>query len=78
MCCPLIRIGRISRLTPEDEITLGHRVKRMMTLMDLKETLSQSLKRVPTVQQWANQTSLLPLRTPAGIATGAAGQAPDD
>ncbi len=50
----------------------------MMTLMDLKETLSQSLKRVPTVQQWANQTSLLPLRTPAGIATGAAGQAPDD
>ncbi|WP_017301734.1 RpoD/SigA family RNA polymerase sigma factor [Nodosilinea nodulosa] len=51
-------IGRIPRLTPEDEIVLGHRVKRMMTLIDLKATLSQSLKRVPTVQQWANQVNL--------------------
>jgi RNA polymerase nonessential primary-like sigma factor len=53
-------IGRIPRLMPEDEITLGHQVQQMMALVQIEQTQRQSLGKVPTLQQWADQANLSP------------------
>jgi RNA polymerase nonessential primary-like sigma factor len=54
----LRQIGRIPRLTPEEEITLGHQVKQMMGLLEAKSQLQKILKAEPTQAQWAEAVNL--------------------
>jgi RNA polymerase nonessential primary-like sigma factor len=54
----LRQIGRIPRLTTEEEITLGHQVKQMMGLLEAKSQLQTTLKAEPTQAQWAEAVNL--------------------
>jgi DNA-directed RNA polymerase sigma subunit (sigma70/sigma32) len=54
----LRQIGRIPRLTPEEEITLGHQVQQMMGLLEAKTQLQQTIKAEPTQAQWAEAVHL--------------------
>jgi RNA polymerase nonessential primary-like sigma factor len=54
----LRQIGRIPRLTPEEEITLGHQVQQMMGLLKAKSQLQQTIKAEPTQAQWAEAVNL--------------------
>jgi RNA polymerase nonessential primary-like sigma factor len=49
----LHEIGRVPLLTREQEIIYGKQVNRMMSLLQVKETLAETLQRQPTSQEWA-------------------------
>ncbi|MBD0363772.1 MAG: sigma-70 family RNA polymerase sigma factor [Coleofasciculus sp. C3-bin4] len=51
-------ISRVPRLTPEDEITLGHQVNRMMSLLGTKRALEQVLEQTPSLEQSAAQAMI--------------------
>lgn len=51
-------IGRIPRLTHEQEIELGKQVQQMMSLLVAKEDLTKKLRREPKVAEWAAHKGL--------------------
>ncbi len=56
----LLEIGRVPLLTQEQEIILGKRVQRMMSLLAEREKLAKKLRLEPTLKQWANAVDLTP------------------
>lgn len=54
----LREIGRIPLLTPQQEIVYGHQVHQMMSLLLKKEALTITLRREPTLAEWAAQVQL--------------------
>lgn len=54
----LKEIGRISRLTREEEISLGKRVQHLKELNEHIEPLSESLGREPSMAEWAAAAKL--------------------
>lgn len=54
----LREIGRIPLLTPQQEISYGHQVHQMMSLLSKKEALAVILRREPTLAEWAAQVQL--------------------
>lgn len=49
----LHEIGRVPLLTHEQEIVYGKQVQQMMSVLEVKEALAQTLDRVPTEAEWA-------------------------
>ncbi|MGJ3249020.1 MAG: RNA polymerase sigma factor, RpoD/SigA family [Elainellaceae cyanobacterium] len=54
----LHEIGRVPLLTHEQEIVFGKQVQRMMELLELKESLAETLDREPSIQEWAEKAEL--------------------
>lgn len=54
----LKEIGRISRLTREEEVSLGKRVQHLKELNEHIEPLSESLGREPSLEEWATAAKL--------------------
>ena len=54
----LLEIGRFPLLTHEQEIILGKRVQRMMSLLAEQEKLENKLGLKPTLKQWAKAVDL--------------------
>lgn len=54
----LREIGRIPLLTPSQEISYGHSVQQVMSLLSTKETLSFKLGREPSFSEWAAQVTM--------------------
>ncbi|PZO33214.1 MAG: RNA polymerase sigma factor, RpoD/SigA family [Shackletoniella antarctica] len=54
----LKEIGRISRLTREEEVSLGNRVQHLKELNEHIEPLSESLGREPSLEEWATAAKL--------------------
>jgi RNA polymerase nonessential primary-like sigma factor len=54
----LHEIGRVPLLTHEQEITYGKQVQRLMVLQGAKANLAVSLKREPTLTEWARHLNL--------------------
>ena len=54
----LHEIGRVPLLTHEQEIIFGKQVQRMMSLLEKKEALAQSLGREPHWEEWLEKTGL--------------------
>jgi RNA polymerase nonessential primary-like sigma factor len=54
----LKEIGRISRLTREEEVSLGKRVQHLKELNEHIEPLSESLGREPSLEEWAAAAKL--------------------
>ena len=54
----LHEIGRVPLLTHEQEIILGKQVQKMLSLFELKETLSEQLGRAPSDAEWAQAAEL--------------------
>ncbi|MEM8503749.1 MAG: RpoD/SigA family RNA polymerase sigma factor [Cyanobacteria bacterium P01_D01_bin.1] len=53
-------IGRFPLLTHEQEITLGKTVQHLMQLEGIKDDLTESLDREPTLAEWAEATDFTP------------------
>jgi RNA polymerase nonessential primary-like sigma factor len=49
----LHEIGRVPLLTHEQEIVFGKQVQHMMSLIEVKESLVETLDREPTISEWA-------------------------
>jgi RNA polymerase nonessential primary-like sigma factor len=54
----LKEIGRISRLTREEEVSLGKQVQRLMQVEKVKQELADSLGRDPNLEEWADAAGL--------------------
>ena len=54
----LHEIGRVPLLTHEQEIILGKQVQAMMTLLDCRDELSESLKHEPSDHEWAEAAKI--------------------
>ncbi len=54
----LREIGRVPRLTDEEEITYGKQVQRLTRLEEVKATLAEKLDRSPTSEEWAEAVEL--------------------
>jgi RNA polymerase nonessential primary-like sigma factor len=54
----LKEIGRITRLTREEEVSLGKQVQRLMEMDRVRQTLSESLGREPRLDEWAAAVDL--------------------
>jgi len=54
----LHEIGRVPLLTHEQEIIFGKQVQAMMPVLDLRDSLQESLDREPTRQEWAEAADL--------------------
>jgi RNA polymerase nonessential primary-like sigma factor len=54
----LHEIGRVPLLTHEQEIIYGKQVQKMMTLLEQKEMLAQTLGREPSNEEWLESVSL--------------------
>ncbi|PSN19023.1 RNA polymerase sigma factor, RpoD/SigA family [filamentous cyanobacterium CCP5] len=63
-------IGRIPMLSPEAEITLGHQVQTLMTLLAVKDTLAETLGQAPTLQQWADGANLSQMELQRSLSRG--------
>ena len=59
----LKEIGRISRLTREEEVSLGKQVQRLMKVEKVRDELAESLDRDPTLEEWAEAAGIADLRT---------------
>ncbi|NJL46125.1 MAG: sigma-70 family RNA polymerase sigma factor [Leptolyngbyaceae cyanobacterium SM2_3_12] len=51
-------IGRITRLTREEEISLGKQVQRLVQLTEKSDALTKRLGREPSMAEWAEATGL--------------------
>ena len=54
----LHEISRISLLTPEQEINLGQKVQRLMTLLECQTHLAKKFERLPSGTEWAAAVEL--------------------
>jgi RNA polymerase nonessential primary-like sigma factor len=54
----LHEIGRVPLLTHEQEIVLGKQVQQMMGLLEIQASLSATLERPPTKEEWAEAAEL--------------------
>ncbi|BBA79306.1 RNA polymerase sigma factor [cyanobacterium endosymbiont of Rhopalodia gibberula] len=54
----LHEIGRVPLLTHEQEIIYGKQVQRMMSLLEIKERLTQNLGQEPSLKEWAKAVNL--------------------
>jgi len=54
----LHEIGRVPLLTHEQEIVLGKQVQQLMVLLEVKQSLAQTLDREPTEEEWAEAAKL--------------------
>ena len=54
----LKEIGRISRLTREEEVSLGKQVQRLMKVEKVRDELAESLDRDPTLEEWAEAAGI--------------------
>ncbi|NJN20012.1 MAG: RNA polymerase sigma factor, RpoD/SigA family [Leptolyngbya sp. RL_3_1] len=54
----LHEIGRVPLLTHEQEIVLGKQVQQMMGLLEIQASLSETLERSPTKEEWAEAAEL--------------------
>jgi RNA polymerase nonessential primary-like sigma factor len=54
----LKEIGRISRLTREEEVSLGKEVQWLMQATKVKEELANTLDREPSLEEWANAAEM--------------------
>jgi RNA polymerase nonessential primary-like sigma factor len=54
----LKEIGRISRLTREEEVSLGKQVQQLMQVEKVREELAESLDREPGLEEWANAANM--------------------
>lgn len=54
----LHEIGRVPLLTHEQEIIYGKQVQRMMSLLEIKERLTQDLGHEPSLKEWAKAVKL--------------------
>ncbi len=53
-------IGRFPLLTHEQEITLGKTVQQLMSLESIREELTESMDREPTLSEWAQAADFSP------------------
>ncbi|ELR96731.1 RNA polymerase sigma factor, RpoD/SigA family [Gloeocapsa sp. PCC 73106] len=56
----LHEIGRVPLLTPEQEISYGKQVQKMMSLIEAKEKLNKQLGREANKQEWAQYVQMDP------------------
>ncbi|ACK72890.1 RNA polymerase, sigma 70 subunit, RpoD subfamily [Gloeothece citriformis PCC 7424] len=68
----LREIGRVPLLTHEEEIVLAKRVQRFMALQDIKDALTQTLKREPQDSEWASAAKITEEELHRAIAAGKA------
>ncbi|MBE9136280.1 RNA polymerase sigma factor, RpoD/SigA family [Nodosilinea sp. LEGE 07088] len=68
----LKEIGRISRLSREEEISLGKQVQRFMQLTQQADSLTKALGREPTLAEWATEAKLSATELNQQIADGEA------
>jgi RNA polymerase nonessential primary-like sigma factor len=68
----LKEIGRISRLTREEEVSLGKQVQRFVQLNQQAESLTESLGRKPTLEERAIEAQLSPAELNHQISDGEA------
>jgi RNA polymerase nonessential primary-like sigma factor len=54
----LHEIGRVPLLTQEQEICYGKQVQQMMLLQEVKQSLEQTLNRLPTQMEWAQAATV--------------------
>jgi RNA polymerase nonessential primary-like sigma factor len=54
----LHEIGRVPLLTQEQEICYGKQVQQMMLLQEVKQSLEQTLNRLPTPLEWASAATV--------------------
>jgi RNA polymerase nonessential primary-like sigma factor len=54
----LHEIGRVPLLTHEQEIIYGKQVQKMMTLLEAKDALTQSLGKEPKAEEWAKEAQM--------------------
>jgi RNA polymerase nonessential primary-like sigma factor len=54
----LHEIGRVPLLTQEQEICYGKQVQQMMLLQEVKQSLEQTLNRLPTQLEWASAAAV--------------------
>ena len=54
----LHEIGRVPLLTHEQEIIYGKQVQKMMSLLEIKEQLTQELREEPSLKEWARAVNL--------------------
>ncbi|TVP64183.1 MAG: RNA polymerase sigma factor, RpoD/SigA family [Leptolyngbya sp. LCM1.Bin17] len=54
----LKEIGRISRLTRDEEISLGKQVQQLVQLTEIADELEDTLGRKPTINEWAEAANL--------------------
>ncbi len=66
----LREIGRVPLLTHEQEIEYGKQVQQLVSLMDLKQTLTVELNREPNMSEWATAARLSLFQLQKTIAIG--------
>ena len=66
----LREIGRIPLLQPHEEIDLGHQVQAMMSLLDIRDRIEQSLGHPLKEATWAAHAQLMPAELSAILETG--------
>jgi RNA polymerase nonessential primary-like sigma factor len=54
----LHEIGRVPLLTHEQEICYGKQVQQMMRVQEVKQSLEETLNRLPTTTEWASESAL--------------------
>jgi RNA polymerase nonessential primary-like sigma factor len=54
----LHEIGRVPLLTHEQEIIYGKQIQRMMSLLEIKERLTQDLGQEPSFKEWVKAVNL--------------------
>lgn len=54
----LLQIGNVPLLTHDQEIFYGHKVQKMMVLLDFKATLEEKLEKFPTLEQWSEVANI--------------------
>lgn len=54
----LHEIGRVPLLTHEQEIVFGKQVQKLMSLLEIKESLEEELGREPSNSEWAERASI--------------------
>jgi RNA polymerase nonessential primary-like sigma factor len=54
----LHEIGRVPLLTHEQEIIYGKQIQRIMSLLEIKERLTQDLGQEPSFKEWAKAVNL--------------------
>ncbi len=56
----LQEIGRVPLLTYDQEVTYGRQVQHMMKLLDTRDKLTKTLRREPTLAEWATKVTMEP------------------
>ena len=66
----LNEIGRVPRLTPEEEVLYGQQVQQLEKLYEIRQALTKKLGREATLEEWQNETKLQREELQQAIAAG--------